>query len=99
MTNPKVSEKEMLEHLRDFMDCVHPFRKGGYCPECQAIRAAIEEGGKLREQIEKMQKRIEFTLSEHLGVIVDTPGSMPEIVSMIELLGELRDLKLNGEEK
>jgi hypothetical protein len=54
MTDP--SEKELIEHLNDFMDCVHPFRLGsyrdicGYCPECQAIRRLIVEQGEWKKR-------------------------------------------------
>lgn len=42
----KPTKEEMLEHLNDFMDCVHPFRLGGHCLECQAIRSLIENSDK-----------------------------------------------------
>ena len=48
------SEKEMLEHLNDFMDCVHPFRLGGRCPTCQAIRRLIVAVGEWRKAAETL---------------------------------------------
>jgi hypothetical protein len=51
MTEP--SEKDLIEHLNDFMDCVHPFHLGGHCPECQAIRRLIEKMGEWQGRLRK----------------------------------------------
>ena len=57
MSEPKEVSKELIEHLNDFMDCVHPFRLGGHCPECHAIRRLIEERGEWEKKIRRFRRR------------------------------------------
>jgi predicted MPP superfamily phosphohydrolase len=95
MTDPKVSEKEMVEWFDELWESLKVYMIAGNripadedVKQYQAIRAAIEERGRLKkmeEQVLKWQKILKEANEITLFVIKN------------KLLEEIRDFKLDGE--
>ena len=98
MTDPKVSEKEMIDALNCAWECEWPewcvrFPEGKKCKEAKdAIRSAIEERGRMREAMGELKNLADLALPP--GVVAD------DIIheKLIELAYFVRDFKINGEE-
>jgi hypothetical protein len=102
MTEPKVSEKQMLATLATLLkfyvesgivipDLERDLKNGSV----RAIRAAIEEGGRLRTQIEKWQKE---AVAIFANLATGTKKTQrKELENALMLLQELRYFKLDGE--
>jgi DNA-binding transcriptional regulator YbjK len=96
MTNPKVSEKEMLDMYEELVERAHWDSSSPRNQEIiQAIRAAIEERGRLRKQIEKWQKE---AVAIFANLATGTKKTQrKELENALMLLQELRYFKLDGE--
>jgi hypothetical protein len=95
MTDPKVSEKEMLTAIDAYIPEYTPLA-GFECPgKClrDALRVAIEERGRLRGFLERLRADAIPLLAPPSG----PDGDMMQIFAWQEFIREIRDLKLDGE--
>lgn len=105
MTNPKVSKEEMLELLDDMIEesirssgdygefPLDPESERSFREHVAPLRSAIEERERLRKAIQRWKERWDKLPRW------DMIGMADWILEVQTILDELRDFKLDGEEK